>query len=78
MDAAPVGFMPDAQLLSRLTRAVLFVIAAHSTPYALISRAIAELDPERIVGVVLNGVGQHDIPAAGYYQEYYARAGRPE
>lgn len=78
VDAAPVGFMPDAQLLSRLTRAVLFVIAAHSTPYSLISRAIAALDPERVVGVVLNGVEQGDIPAAGYYHEYYARASRAE
>ena len=78
VDAAPVGFMPDAQLLSRLTRAVLFVIAAHSTPHPLISRAIAELDPERIVGVVLNAVDQHDIPAAGFYQEYYARAVQAE
>jgi protein-tyrosine kinase len=74
LDAAPVGFMADAQLLSRLTHAVLFVIAAQSTPYALISRAIAELNAERIVGVVLNGVQQQDIPAARLYHEYCARA----
>ena len=72
LDAAPVGFMPDAQLLARLTRAVLFVIAAHSTPHQLVSRAIAELDPECVVGTVLNCVEEHDIPAAGYYQDYYS------
>jgi capsular exopolysaccharide synthesis family protein len=71
IDAAPVGFMPDAQLLSRLTRAVLFVIAANDTPHALVTRAIAELGPECIVGTVLNSVDDDDIPAAAYYHEYY-------
>ena len=74
LDAAPVGFMPDAHLLARLTRAVLFVIAANSTPQQLISRAITELDPDRVVGILFNRVAQHNIPAAGYYQDYYARA----
>jgi capsular exopolysaccharide synthesis family protein len=75
LDAAPVGFMPDAQLLARLTRAVLFVIAAHSTPQLLVNRAIAELDPECVVGTLLNYVEDHNIPAAGYYDAYYS-AGR--
>jgi len=72
IDAAPVGFMPDAQVLARLTRAVLFVIAAHSTPHALVSRAIAELGQDCVVGTVLNGVDEHTIPAAAYYQDYYS------
>jgi capsular exopolysaccharide synthesis family protein len=72
IDAAPVGFMPDAQLLARLTRAVLFVIAAHSTPHLLVSRAIAELGPECVVGTVLNRVEEHNIPAAAYYHDYYS------
>jgi capsular exopolysaccharide synthesis family protein len=74
LDAAPVGFMPDAQLLARLTRAVLFVIAAHATPQLLVSRAIAELDPECVVGTLLNYVEKQDIPAAGYYRDYYSAA----
>jgi capsular exopolysaccharide synthesis family protein len=74
LDAAPVGFMPDAQLLARLTRAVLFVIAAHSTPQLLVSRAIAELDPECVVGTLLNCVEKQDVPAAGYFQDYYSAA----
>jgi capsular exopolysaccharide synthesis family protein len=74
LDAAPVGLMPDAQLLARLTRAVLFVIAAHSTPQLLVSRAIAQLDPECVVGTLLNYVEEHNIPAAGYYHQYYSPA----
>ena len=50
LDAAPVGFMPDAQLLASVTGAVLFVIAAGSTPYSLVQRAVAELGPECVVG----------------------------
>jgi capsular exopolysaccharide synthesis family protein len=73
-DAAPVAMMPDALLLSRLTDGVLFVIAAQSTQHRLVSRAIAALDPERIVGIVLNGVDVRNIPAAAYYREYYAQA----
>ncbi len=72
IDAAPVGFMPDAQLLARLTRAVLFVIAANSTPNQLVSRAIAQIGPECVIGTVLNCVEDNNIPAAAYYQEYYS------
>jgi non-specific protein-tyrosine kinase len=74
IDAVPVGFMPDAQLLARLTRAVLFVIAANSTPHLLVSRAIAEIGAECVIGTVLNRLEERDIPAAGYYQEYYLPA----
>lgn len=72
LDAAPIGFVPDAQVLARLARAVVFVIAAHSTQNELVSRAIGQLDPESVVGVVLNGVKARNIPAARYYQEYYS------
>jgi protein-tyrosine kinase len=72
LDAAPVGFMPDAQLLANVTGAVLFVIAAGSTPYTLVQRAIAELGTECVVGTVLNRVEGHNIPATAYYESYYA------
>ena len=70
IDAAPVGLMPDAKLLARITRAVLFVIEAHTTPQALVIRAIADVGQEFVIGTVLNGVEEHDIPAAGYYNQY--------
>jgi capsular exopolysaccharide synthesis family protein len=56
LDAAPVEFMTDAQLLARLTGSVLFVIGAASTPRRHVERAIASLGPESIVGTVLNRV----------------------
>ncbi|HEX7072301.1 MAG TPA: CpsD/CapB family tyrosine-protein kinase [Rhodothermales bacterium] len=72
LDAVPVGLMPDARLLAGLTRAVLFVIGAGSTPYQFVTRAIAEIGPECVVGTVLNRVHPDNIPATSYYRHYYA------
>ncbi len=72
LDAPPVGMMPDARLLAGLTRAVLFVIAARSTPHQVVSRALSEFDPDSVVGTVLNRVEERDIPSTGYYMDYYS------
>jgi capsular exopolysaccharide synthesis family protein len=72
LDAPPVGFMPDAGLLAAMTRAILFVISAGSTPYQLVQRATAELGRDSIVGTVLNRIEDANIPATGYYRQYYA------
>lgn len=72
LDAPPVGFMPDAALLAGMTRAILFVISAGSTPYHLVQRATTELGLDCIVGTVLNRIDDHNIPATGYYRGYYA------
>lgn len=73
LDAPPVGIMPDANLLARLTQGVIFVIAAGSTPYALVERAVTEIGRDSIVGTVLNRVEEGRIPATGYY-DYYGTA----
>jgi Mrp family chromosome partitioning ATPase len=65
--------MPDAQLLARLTRAVVMVIAAGVTPSAVVTRAVEELGPDTVIGTVLNRVDKHCIPEAGYYAEYGSR-----
>ena len=70
LDAPPVGLMPDANLLARLTSAVVYVIRANSTPYSMIDRAIADLGRECIIGTVLNGVEERILPAAGYDRYY--------
>lgn len=72
VDAPPVGLLPDAQLVARLTDGVLFVIAAGATPYELVKRCIGELGAERIVGSVLNRVKRTTLPTdsyGGYYSE---------
>jgi protein-tyrosine kinase len=71
LDAPPVGIMPDANLLARLTQGVIFVVAAGSTPHDLVDRAIGEIGREAIVGVVLNRIDPSSIPETGYYDQYY-------
>jgi protein-tyrosine kinase len=82
LDTPPVGFLPDAQLVARLSEGILFVIAAGVTPYGLVQRAIAELGTDRIVGTVLNRVekrmlGANDYSCGGYYGGQRAEAGLP-
>lgn len=73
IDTPPIGVLPDAQVLTRLVGAVLFVIGAGSTPAATVERAIAELGgPDEIFGVVLNRVEERRIPDSGYYGRYLA------
>ena len=70
IDTPPVGLLPDAQLVARLTDGVLFVIAADTTPYALVKRCIAELGADRIVGTVLNRVERRALPTDNYGSYY--------
>jgi protein-tyrosine kinase len=72
LDTPPVGLLPDAQLLARLTRAVVLVISANATPAESVERAVAELGPDCIIGTVLNRVENRRIPQAQYYQQYGA------
>lgn len=66
LDAPPVALMADAGLLVRLTRAVILVIGAGSTPYTVVERVVAEMGRENIVGTVLNRA--EDQPGAlGHY-----------
>jgi hypothetical protein len=65
--------MPDANLLVRLTRAVLFVIGAGTTPHRVIERAISEIGREFVVGTVLNRIDDRQIPAS-HYNDYYSTA----
>jgi capsular exopolysaccharide synthesis family protein len=72
LDAPPVGIMPDANLVSRLTEGVLFVVAAGSTPYQVVTRAVEEIGREAIIGVVFNRIEPESIPHTGYYEDYYS------
>ncbi|HXH06103.1 MAG TPA: CpsD/CapB family tyrosine-protein kinase [Vicinamibacterales bacterium] len=77
LDTPPVGLLPDANLVARLADGVLFVIAAGATPYRLVQRAIAAVEPERVIGVVLNRADQEVLPTR-YYRETLATGSRRE
>jgi Mrp family chromosome partitioning ATPase len=73
LDTPPVGLLPDAQLISRLSEGILFVIGAGVTPYPLVQRAIADLGAEHIVGTVLNRVEQRMLAVNDVYGGYYGK-----
>jgi capsular exopolysaccharide synthesis family protein len=73
IDTPPAGVLPDAQLVARLADAILFVIAAGSTPYEVAQRAIAALG-DRVIGTVLNRVDESGLTGTNYYQRHYAQA----
>jgi protein-tyrosine kinase len=70
-DSPPVGLMPDGNVLARLTKAVIFVIAAGTTPYKTIDRVISDLGRDCIVGIVLNRIDDGQLATAGEYTDYY-------
>jgi len=72
LDAPPVGLMPDGNVLARLTKAVVFVIGAGTTPYKVIDRALGEIGREYVVGTVLNRIAEQNLPVAGEYGDYYS------
>jgi protein-tyrosine kinase len=74
LDAPPVAVMPDAALLAGMTRAIVLVIAAGSTPYAQVARAIDELGRDCIVGTVLNKIEDRNIPDTTFYRAYHEPA----
>ena len=72
VDTPPIGLISDAQTVARICEAALFVVAAGSTPYALVQRGIAELGEDRIAGIVLNRMRQKDLPNGEHYGPYYS------
>jgi capsular exopolysaccharide synthesis family protein len=70
VDTPPIGLLPDAGLVASMADGTLFVVLAGRTPYDLIQRAAEAVGADRILGVVLNGMAEHEVPA-GYYGDYY-------
>ena len=75
IDAPPVGLMADAGLLVKLTRAVILVIGANSTPYKVVEKVVTEIGRENIVGTVLNRIDDAAVEWSGYYADAMPRSG---
>jgi capsular exopolysaccharide synthesis family protein len=54
LDMPPTLGVPDARIVSELCDGILFVVRAGATPRADVESALDVLDPERLLGVVLN------------------------
>jgi capsular exopolysaccharide synthesis family protein len=75
IDTPPVAQLADARLLTSNVEGIVFVIAAASTPFAMIRHALDALDPKKVVGVVLNRVADDVLNQAGY--DYYNQYTKP-
>jgi protein-tyrosine kinase len=70
IDVPPVGLLADAQILGRLTGAVILVIRAGATPHAVVERAISQIGRDSIIGTVLNAVEDSGTSMNAYYGAY--------
>jgi capsular exopolysaccharide synthesis family protein len=70
LDTAPIGLLPDAGLLASMTDGTLLVARAGQTGYDVIQRAVDAVGTDRILGIVLNGVAESEVPQS-YYGDYY-------
>jgi capsular exopolysaccharide synthesis family protein len=75
MDAPPVT-VADTHVLSRMADGVLFVVRAGVTPRSAVERALAEMDGEKLLGVVLNDSDSADDAGYGYPDAPRDGAGR--
>ena len=73
IDTRPSGLLPDAHLLAAMVNAVVLVVQANRTPFALVQRAIESLDRNRVIGVVLNLVDDKALSPGGKYGQRTTR-----
>jgi protein-tyrosine kinase len=73
LDTAPIGLLPDASLLASMADGTLFVALAGRTACHIIQRATDTVGADRILGVVLNGMAEDQLPS-GDYAYYYGGA----
>jgi capsular exopolysaccharide synthesis family protein len=65
LDTPPLALLSDAHLLTSVVDSTVLVVAAGSTPYAMVQQAADAIGQERLAGVVLNRA--QFLPAARYY-----------
>ncbi|MBA2303476.1 MAG: CpsD/CapB family tyrosine-protein kinase [Acidobacteria bacterium] len=65
MDAPPVT-IADTHVLARMADGVVFVVRAGVTPRGAVERALAEMDGDKLLGLVLNDADSGDDAGYGY------------
>jgi protein-tyrosine kinase len=76
IDTPPVLLLPDAGLLMGMVDAALLVVAAGTTTYRMVKKAVDALGRERILGVVMNRADDSVLQAG--YGSYYGYYGHDE
>ena len=77
LDATPLLSTTEPEVLARLVDGILIVVRAGVTPRETVKQAIASLDPNKILGFVLNdvefkssGLSSRYFGSDGYYTKY--------
>ncbi len=76
IDSPPAVAVSDASVLAKACDGVLMVVRSNSTPVDLARKARQEFPEEALVGVVLNGTSDDDVPYARYYYDSYQKKAR--
>jgi capsular exopolysaccharide synthesis family protein len=71
-DATPLLATSEPEVLARLVDGILIVVRAGVTPRETVKQAIASLDPNKILGFVLNDV---EFKSSGLFSRYFGSDG---
>ena len=74
IDSPPIHATSDPVVLSKMVDSIVFVTMADRTPRDSVRRAIASLDRQKLMGVVLNQ--KEMAPSLKYYSSYNRQYGR--
>ena len=72
LDMPPASPLADVHVLARMADGVLMIVRAGVTPKPAIERALSGLDPQKVLGLVLNETGTTEAPKATAATAYIA------
>ena len=73
IDSPPAVPVSDASVLAKDCDGVVMVVRSNSTPVDLARKARQEFPEESLIGVVLNGTSDDEMPYARYYYDSYQK-----
>lgn len=73
IDSPPAVPVSDASVLAKACDGVLMVVRSNATPSDIARKARQQFPAESLIGVVLNGTHEGDLPYAHYYYEAYQK-----
>jgi capsular exopolysaccharide synthesis family protein len=64
----PPALLPDCRLIERWVDGFVMLVTAHKTPRRMLTEALSEIDPAKVLGLVFNGDDRALARYYGYYQ----------
>jgi protein-tyrosine kinase len=75
IDSPPAVPVADASILAKVCDGVLIVVRSNATPFDMARKARQEFPDQALVGVVLNGTREDQMPYSRYYYDAYEKKG---